>query len=103
MKRTSVIQTSFGSRRAFRTLRDTIAVLGYLGCLVAPLLSHGAELKPDTVISWNTYLDAARPQMTSPTPFLWVDQNPSGSTVSVVVRFWSRLSGRKTRKRWTPV
>jgi hypothetical protein len=47
-----------------------------VGCLVAPSLSYGVELKQDTLVYWNAYLDAARPQMTSQTPFLWVDQKP---------------------------
>ncbi len=76
MKGTSARQTSFGSRYSFRTLRALFVMLVYLGCLVAPSLSHGAELKQKTLTYWNAYLDAARPQMTSQTPFLWVDQNP---------------------------
>jgi hypothetical protein len=51
-------------------------MLVYLGCLIAPSLSHGAELRRDTLAYWNEYLDAARPQMASQTPFLWVDQLP---------------------------
>ncbi len=76
MKGTSARQTSFGSRHSFRTLRAVIVMLLYLVCLVAPSLSHGAELRQDTVVYWNAYLDAARPQMASQTPFLWVDQKP---------------------------
>ena len=76
MKRTSARQTSFNSRYSFRTLRAIIAMLVYLGCLVAPSLSHGSELRRDTVVYWNAYLNATRPQMASQTPFLWVDQKP---------------------------
>ena len=76
MKRISARQTRFISRYSFRTLRAIIVMLVYLGCLVAPSLSHGSELKQDTLVYWNAYLDAARPQMASQTPFLWVDQKP---------------------------
>ena len=69
-------QTSFGSRYSFRTLRAFIVMLVYLGCLAAPSLSHGSELKQDTLVYWNVYLDAARPQMASQAPFLLVDQKP---------------------------
>ncbi len=63
-----------GSRYTFSTLRALIVMLGYLGCLVAPSLSHGSELKQDTLVYWNAYLAATRPQIASQTPFLWVDQ-----------------------------
>jgi hypothetical protein len=76
MKGTSARQTRFGSRHGFRTLRALIVRLIYLGCLIAPSLSHGAELKQKTLVSWNAYLDTARPQMISQRPFLWVDQEP---------------------------
>ena len=76
MKGTSARQTSFGSRHSFRTLRALIVMLLYLGCLVAPSLSHGAELRQDTLVYWNAYLDSARPQMASQSPFLWADQKP---------------------------
>jgi hypothetical protein len=76
VKRTSTRHTSFGSRHGFRTLRALIVTLAYLGWLVAPSLSHGTELRQDTLLYWNAYLQAAHPQMASQTPFLWVDQKP---------------------------
>lgn len=76
VKRTSARQTSLGSRYSFRTLRALIVMLVYLGWLVAPSVSHGAELRQGTLVYWNAYLDDARPQMTSQTPSLWVDQKP---------------------------
>jgi len=76
MKGTSARQISFGSRYTFRILQTLIVMLVYSGCLVAPPLSHGAELRRDTLVSWDAYLDAARSQSASQTPFLWVDQNP---------------------------
>ncbi len=76
MKGTTARQTCIGGRYSFRTLRALIVMLVYLGCLVAPSFSYGSELRQDTLVYWNEYLDAARPQMVSQTPFLWVDQNP---------------------------
>ena len=76
MKGTPARQTSFSSRYNFRTLRALLVTLVYLGCLVAPSLAHGAELKQDTLVSWNAHVDAARPQIASQTPFLWIDQTP---------------------------
>jgi hypothetical protein len=76
MKETSASQRSFASRYSFRTLRALIVMLVYLGGLVVPSLSHGAELRQATLVYWNAYLDAARPQTASQTPFLWVDQDP---------------------------
>jgi hypothetical protein len=37
---------------------------------------HGAELKKDTLVYWDAYLDAALPQIGPQTAFLWVDQKP---------------------------
>jgi hypothetical protein len=76
MKETSARQRSFGNLYSFRTLRALFVMLVYLGWLVAPSLSHGAELRQDTLVYWNAYLDAASPQMVSQTPFLWADQKP---------------------------
>jgi len=77
MKEASARRTKFGGRYNLRTLRALIVMPVYLGCLFAPSLSHGAELRQDTLVYWNAYLDAARPGMTSQTPFLWVDQEPA--------------------------
>jgi hypothetical protein len=74
MKETPGRQTRFGGSHSFPTLRALIVMLVYSGCLVAPPLSHGAELRQKTLTHWNAYLDN-RPQMTSQTPFLWVDQD----------------------------
>jgi hypothetical protein len=76
MKGISARQTSLGSLNSLRTLRGPIVILLYLGCLIAPSLAHGVELRQDTLVRWNAYLDAARSQPASQTPFLWVDQNP---------------------------
>ncbi len=70
------MQTSLGSRYSFRTLRGRIAILLYMGCILAPSLAHGAELRQETLVRWNAYLDAVRSQSASQTPFLWVDQYP---------------------------
>src|SRR5271167_2828817 len=76
MNGTSARQTSFDSRYSFRTLRALIVMLVYLGCLVAPSLSHGSVLRQETLVYWNSYRYAARPQIGSQTPLLWVDQKP---------------------------
>ena len=76
MKGTTLSQTSLGSRYSFRTLGAVIIMLVFSGCLVAPSLAHGAELKQDTLVDWNVYLDAARPQMAAQPPVFWVDQKP---------------------------
>jgi hypothetical protein len=44
--------------------------------LVAPTLSRGAELKQDTLVYWDAYLDAVRSQIDPQKPFLWIDQKP---------------------------
>jgi hypothetical protein len=76
MKGTTARQTGFGCRYSFNTLRALIVMLVCLRSLVAPSVSNGAELSQDTLDSWNAYLDAARPQMASQVPFLWIDQKP---------------------------
>ena len=76
MKGTSARQTSFAVVTASAHSEPLLVMLVYLGCLVAPSLAHGAELRQDTLVSWNAHLDAARPQMAPQTPFLWIDQNP---------------------------
>ena len=76
MRGTTPSQTSLGNRYGFRILRAAIIMLVFSGCLVAPPLSHAAELRQDTLVHWNAYLDAARSQSASQTLFLWVDQNP---------------------------
>ena len=49
-----------------------------VGSLVAPAASRGAELRKETLESWNTYLQAASLQMgyRPQGPFLWVDEVP---------------------------
>jgi len=46
------------------------------GSLIRPSESRGAELKQETLVYWDAYIDAARPQIDSQTAFLWVDQKP---------------------------
>ena len=101
MKRTSARQTSFGSRYSFRTLRALIVMLVYLGCLVAPSLSHGAELRQE-LWSIGTRTSMLPVHRWPPKhPFSGSTRSPSAFSVSVMVRFWSRPSGRKTQNRWT--
>lgn len=76
MKNTSVNQKRLGSSCNFPTVRALIVTLVCAGSLLAPSLSRGAELKPDTLVYWNAYLEATNRQVGSQTPFLWVDQKP---------------------------
>lgn len=62
--------------RTLRTLQALTLALIWSGCLFASCLLHGAELKKDTLVYWDAYLDAVRPQIGPQTPFLWVDQKP---------------------------
>ncbi len=76
MKGPSAGHRSFGILHGIRALRTLFVLLVYFGCLIAPALARGAELKEKTLVHWNAYLDTARPRMVSQTPFLWVDRNP---------------------------
>ena len=61
---------------AFRIGQFVIAMLLWSGCVFSASLSHGAELKKDTLTYWDAYVDNARPVTNSQTIFLWVDQKP---------------------------
>ena len=76
MKWSSANHTDSDRSCAFRTLQALIVMLVWSGSLFSPSESRGAELKQDTLVYWNAYVDAARPQIGSQTPFLWVDQKP---------------------------
>ena len=76
MKWSSANHTDSDRRCAFRTLQALIVMLVWSGSLFAPSESRGAELKQDTLVYWNAYIDAARPQIGPQTPFLWVDEKP---------------------------
>lgn len=76
MRKTSASTKGFGSNYIFQALHTLALMLVYWGCLVAPSLSRAAELKQDTLVYWNAYLDAANRLIGSHTPFLWVDQKP---------------------------
>jgi len=76
MKETSVSQNNFRSDCIFHGFRTFALILVYWGTLVAPSLSRGAELKPDTMAQWDAYVDASCPQIGPQTPFLWLDQKP---------------------------
>ena len=60
-----------------RTLRRFAAVLICAGFLAAPVASSGAELKEETLGTWDAYVEAANSRMTSrQSQFLWVDEAP---------------------------
>ena len=60
------------------TLRRFLVLLICAGSLVAPPVSRGAELKEETLKTWDAYLQAANLQVGSRPqgPFLWVDEAP---------------------------
>ena len=61
-----------------RTFRRFLVMFICAGSLVAPAASRGAELKEETLKTWDTYLQAVNLQMDSRLqgPFLWVDEVP---------------------------
>ena len=76
MERNAPSHESSVSTRATGTFRALMLMLICAGCLVAPPVSHGVELKEETVKTWDAYIQAANSQMGSQAPFLWVDQEP---------------------------
>lgn len=77
MNKRSVTENDFfRSNCIFNAIRTFALMLLFWGTLAAPSLSRGAELKPDTLVHWDAYVDAARPALGPETPFLWVDQKP---------------------------
>ena len=77
MNETSVNQGELGSICIFHAFRTLTLMLVYWGALVAPSLSRGAELKQDTLVYWNAYVQQTESlQEWSRRPFLWVDQEP---------------------------
>jgi hypothetical protein len=63
--------------RAFQILRRYAAVLFCAAFLVAPVTTTGAELKADTLRTWDAYVQAANSRIVSGQgPFLWVDGSP---------------------------
>ncbi len=61
-----------------RALRRFLILFVCVSPLVAPVASHGAELKDGTLQAWDTYVQATSLQMGSRPqgPFLWVDGVP---------------------------
>jgi hypothetical protein len=63
--------------RISRPLRRFATAILYAGFLAAPVASTGAELKEETLNTWNAYVQAANLRMASrQSPFLWVDEAP---------------------------
>ena len=78
------MNTASASQKGYRincmsqTFLRFLVTLICAGSLVTPAVSRGAELKGETLKTWDAYLHAANLQMGSRTqgPFLWVDQEP---------------------------
>ena len=70
-------EKGFGINCMFGTLPWFVGVVICLGLLSAPAASHAAELREETLKTWDAYLQAANLQMGSrQVPFLWVDEAP---------------------------
>ena len=76
MNKASAVLKGSGSSYSLRTVRVLMVMLVFGGCLMTPSEFRGAELKQETLSYWDAYVDAARSQIGSQTPFLWVDQEP---------------------------
>ena len=76
MNKISANQKGSGSSCSLGTVRVLMLMLVCAGSLIRPSESRGAELNQNTLVYWDAYVDAARPQIGSQTPFLWVDQEP---------------------------
>ncbi len=61
-----------------RTLHRFLVMFICAGSLVAPTASRGAELKEETLKTWDAYIQTADSQMRDRLqgPFLWVDEAP---------------------------
>jgi len=61
-----------------RTLHRFLVMLSCAGFLAAPVASRGAELKEETLKTWDGYIQAADSQMRDRLQgsFLWVDEDP---------------------------
>ncbi|MGO9515820.1 MAG: hypothetical protein ACLPND_02130 [Candidatus Korobacteraceae bacterium] len=61
-----------------RTLHRFLVMFICAGSLVAPAASRGAELKEETLKTWDAYIQTADSQMRDRLqgPFLWVDEAP---------------------------
>lgn len=78
MNTASASEKRFRIHGVSRAFHRFLAVLITAGSLVAPARSPGAELKQDTLKTWDTYLQTANSQIVARPqgPFLWVDQAP---------------------------
>jgi hypothetical protein len=78
------VSTASASEKGFRincmsrTLHRSLVMFICAGSLVAPAASRGAELKEETLKTWDAYIQTADSQMRDRLqgPFLWVDEAP---------------------------
>jgi hypothetical protein len=75
---TPASEKSFRINRESHTFRRFLVMLICVGSLVAPPASRGAELKQETLKTWDAYVQAENLQMGSRLQgaFLWVDEVP---------------------------
>src|SRR5271166_6078954 len=71
-----------GGTCMFRMPHRFLVGLMFAGFLVAPAMSNGAELKEQTLKTWDAYIQAVDSQMHGRLqgPFLWVDEDPDRVT-----------------------
>ena len=73
----SANDTTLRISRVSQTLRRLAIALVLAGFLIAPVASSGAELKEETLRSWDAYVRSASSSMASrQSHFLWVDEAP---------------------------
>jgi hypothetical protein len=73
----SAIEKSLSISRIYQILRRFAAVLFCAAFLAAAVTSKGAELKTETLGTWDSYVQAANTGLVSgQSPFLWVDRSP---------------------------
>lgn len=75
MRDTEVRQKGPATGYDFAARSLMLIVMG-MAALVFPLASRAVELKPETLSTWDAYVQGNKPQMGSPTSFLWADQQP---------------------------
>jgi hypothetical protein len=69
-------KTGSGMSYTFLTHLALLVMLLCAGYLFAPSISYGAELKPETLKTWDAYLQAANVHSSSQTSFLWAGPSP---------------------------
>lgn len=59
-----------------RMLRAPLLLFVCVGCLAVTSVAHELQLKDDSLTAWDAYIQTANSQVSSQSPFLWVDRMP---------------------------